>query len=249
MTCSQAKRWLNLYADGRLSLRRYALLERHLRACAACRHELTFLETLRASVADAEGGRIPQPEAEQLTASVMSRIAAFEEQHAAQASAKAQRRHAAHPATASPRVRRRAALSPVASVNTPSGARPWIGFIWLNWARQSSAWAAWRRWQSAGPSRRWTGAALVALAVALATFVWPAPFGQGVTPAMLAQLEPTHLLGAAEQWLLTPGPDAIMWAIWVAGAVVALVAVAWFARADASAEWRRALVERLPQLW
>lgn len=248
MRCTQAKRWLNLYVDGRLSPRRYALLERHLHVCATCRRELTFLETLRASVADAEGGRIPQPESEQLTASVMSRIAAFEEQRESVAAAKAQRRQARRRAVAP--ATRRAALSPVpAPAITHSGARPWIGLVWLNWARQSSAWATWRRWQSAGPSWRWMGAVLLLALAALAVVVWPAPFGQIMTPVMLAQLEPTRLLGVAEQWLLTPGPDAIVWAIWVAGAVVTLTAVAWFARADASAEWRRALVARLPQLW
>src|SRR5579863_570610 len=116
MRCSQANRWLNLYADGRLSPQRYALLERHLYVCAACRQELTFLDTLRASVADADGGRIPHPEPEQLTANVMSRIAAFEAQRAGGAAVKAQRRQARRRAVAptTPHVRRGAALSPVA---------------------------------------------------------------------------------------------------------------------------------------
>jgi len=249
MTCSQAKRWLNLYVDGRLSVRRYALLEHHLRACSLCRQELSFLETLRASAADAEGGRIPQPEPEQLTASVMSRIAAFETQRDSEASAKARRhqRAARSVKQTTPRIRRRAALSPAALA--PAGASPWIGLVWVNWALQRPAWATWRRWRSGGPSWRWTGAALALAILALALFVWPAPFGQGLTPTSLAQVAPTRLLGAAEQWLLTPGPDAIVWAVWVAGAVATLIAVAWFARADASAEWRRALVERLPQFW
>ncbi len=260
MTCSQARRWLNLYVDERLSLQRYAALERHMRACSACRQELNFLETLRASVADAEGGRIPQPEPEELTANIMSRVALFEEQRAVEGATKAQRRHAARSAKAArrgaaadaagaPRVRQRAALAPAAVASAPSGARPWIGLIWLDWVQRSSMWMAWRRWQNARPSRRWVSALVALVALALAAFVWPAPFGASVTPAQMTQLTPGRLLSDAEQWLLTPGPDAIIWGVWVAGAVVALVAVAWFARADASAEWRRALVERLPQLW
>jgi anti-sigma factor RsiW len=49
--------------------------------------------------------------------------------------------------------------------------------------------------------------------------------------------------------LLAPGPDQISWAVWLAGGLVTLVVVVWFMRADASAEWRRAISERFPQLW
>jgi anti-sigma factor RsiW len=49
--------------------------------------------------------------------------------------------------------------------------------------------------------------------------------------------------------LLSPGPDQISWAVWLGGGLVTLLAVIWFVRADASADWRRAISERLPQLW
>jgi anti-sigma factor RsiW len=49
--------------------------------------------------------------------------------------------------------------------------------------------------------------------------------------------------------LLSPGPDQISWAVWLGGGLVTLLAVVWFVRADASADWRRAISERLPQLW
>jgi anti-sigma factor RsiW len=49
--------------------------------------------------------------------------------------------------------------------------------------------------------------------------------------------------------LLSPGPNQISWAVWLGGGLVTLMAVVWFVRADASSEWRRAISERLPQLW
>jgi anti-sigma factor RsiW len=49
--------------------------------------------------------------------------------------------------------------------------------------------------------------------------------------------------------LMAPGPDAISWGVWVGGLVAALLLTVWFARADASSAWRRAISERLPQLW
>ncbi len=252
MKCAHAKRWLNLYVDGRLSLPRYTRLERHLRTCDPCRQELAFLETLRASVADADVGPIPELNGEEMTASIMSRVAAYEVEKSAAEARTGKRVRARRVASVSVAAKRRAALRPRASAGAHYGARPSapaIGLVWLDWARQSAAWMAWRRWRTAQPSWRWSSATLAIVLLALAVFVWPAPFGQGAALALLGQLEPTHLLGAAEQWLLTPGPDAIIWGAWVAGAVVALVAVAWFARADASAEWRRALVARLPQFW
>jgi anti-sigma factor RsiW len=72
--------------------------------------------------------------------------------------------------------------------------------------------------------------------------------------AQLAQ--PTLLPGAAQhlgpnllQLLATPGPYQIAWSVWIAGVALALGVFAWFARADASEDLRRALAERLPQLW
>jgi anti-sigma factor RsiW len=72
-----------------------------------------------------------------------------------------------------------------------------------------------------------------------------------------AQLtQPTLLPGAAQhlgpnllQLLVTPGPYQIAWSVWIAGAALALGIFTWFARTDASEELRRALAERLPQLW
>lgn len=49
--------------------------------------------------------------------------------------------------------------------------------------------------------------------------------------------------------LFSPGPDSVLWIVWVAGALVALVCAIWFIRADASSEFRRAISHRLPQLW
>jgi anti-sigma factor RsiW len=49
--------------------------------------------------------------------------------------------------------------------------------------------------------------------------------------------------------LLSPGPDQVSWAVWLGGGLLTLLAVIWFVRADASAAWRRAISERLPQLW
>lgn len=49
--------------------------------------------------------------------------------------------------------------------------------------------------------------------------------------------------------LLTPGPDSISWGVWAAGGLVAGAFTIWFARADASSGWRRAISQRLPQLW
>lgn len=67
---------------------------------------------------------------------------------------------------------------------------------------------------------------------------------------------PTLLSGAAQhlgpnllQLLALPGPYQIAWSVWIAGVALALGVFAWFARADASEDLRRALAERLPQLW
>lgn len=50
------------------------------------------------------------------------------------------------------------------------------------------------------------------------------------------------------QLLATPGPDEVAWSVWIAGAALALGVGGWLARADASAEWRRALAERIPRV-
>lgn len=51
MKCSTALRWLSARSDGELGAVRRWALARHLRACAACRAQETFLDELRARVA------------------------------------------------------------------------------------------------------------------------------------------------------------------------------------------------------
>jgi anti-sigma factor RsiW len=73
-----------------------------------------------------------------------------------------------------------------------------------------------------------------------------------VTVALLALVVTALMPGgwnAAISALLSPGPDQLSWAVWLGGGLVTLLALIWFARADASSEWRRAISERLPQLW
>jgi anti-sigma factor RsiW len=93
---------------------------------------------------------------------------------------------------------------------------------------------------------RGQGWRLVAVVVALviATGVWWRTYPEnGVEGAV------TRFWADALQLLVTPGPDEIAWGVWIGGAALALVVGGWLVRADASAAWRRALVERLPQLW
>lgn len=86
---------------------------------------------------------------------------------------------------------------------------------------------------------------VIALTAALvAVIVW----AQVTTPHLLPDLL-ARVGGGALQLLVTPGPDAIAWSVWAVGAAATLSACAWLARADASEDLRRALVERLPQLW
>lgn len=74
MTCLRAKMLLNLYVDGRLPLRRFAILEDHLRDCAACRAELAHLELVAQALAETA----PVAEPEGLTALILARIAGYE---------------------------------------------------------------------------------------------------------------------------------------------------------------------------
>lgn len=94
----------------------------------------------------------------------------------------------------------------------------------------------------------WRGVGLrraLALAVAFTALVI---FAQVTTPHLLSDV--TGRIGPnVLQLLFTPGPEQIAWGVWIAGAALALGVFAWFARADASEELRRALAERLPQLW
>jgi anti-sigma factor RsiW len=49
--------------------------------------------------------------------------------------------------------------------------------------------------------------------------------------------------------LLSPGPYSIAWALWGAAALAALGVIVWLRRTEALTSWRRALEERLPQIW
>jgi anti-sigma factor RsiW len=88
----------------------------------------------------------------------------------------------------------------------------------------------------------WRGAALALLMLLIVALLQPAAFG-GIGGAL------TRDVSGAVQALLGPGPDAISWAVWALGSAVALAIAVWFARADASSGWRRAIAQRLPQLW
>ncbi|HLZ23616.1 MAG TPA: anti-sigma factor [Ktedonobacterales bacterium] len=74
MSCTHARRELQLYADGRLAPRALAPLEAHLAHCAACRDELAALEAICATLAE-----MPlEPEPRNLTTLVMVRVATYE---------------------------------------------------------------------------------------------------------------------------------------------------------------------------
>jgi anti-sigma factor RsiW len=70
-------------------------------------------------------------------------------------------------------------------------------------------------------------------------------------PAAMASFsgQATRAASDAIQLLLSPGPDAISWGVWLLGAIVTLAITVWFVRADASSAVRRAIAQRLPQLW
>jgi anti-sigma factor RsiW len=92
----------------------------------------------------------------------------------------------------------------------------------------------------------WVGRRSIAVSVLLVALLVAAlqPGGLSAVANTLA-----HQLDSAVSALLTPGPDQVSWAVWLAGGVVTLVVLVWFMRADASSEWRRAISERFPQLW
>jgi hypothetical protein len=94
----------------------------------------------------------------------------------------------------------------------------------------------------------WRGIGLrrvLALAVGIVAL---AIFAQATTPKLFDGVT-AHIFPNVLQLLSTPGPEAIAWSVWIAGATLTLGAFAWFARTDASEELRRALADRLPQLW
>lgn len=78
MTCTHARRQLQIYVDGRLAPRHFAPLEAHLAHCAACRDELVALEALCAALAETS----LEPEPRNLTALVLGRVATYEARRA-----------------------------------------------------------------------------------------------------------------------------------------------------------------------
>lgn len=78
ISCARARYWLQLYVDERLDVRRLPVLEQHLGACAACRAELTALETIRGALAPTNLEREPA----NLTLQIMARVAAVESRRA-----------------------------------------------------------------------------------------------------------------------------------------------------------------------
>lgn len=94
-------------------------------------------------------------------------------------------------------------------------------------------------WRGVGVRR-----ALVLAVVLAALIAWAQITTPNLLPEMAARLGPNVL-----QLLVSPGPDEIAWSVWIAGAALALGGFTWLARTDASEELRRALADRLPQLW
>lgn len=186
MKCRKATYLIQLYLDGRLAPARHVHLEQHLASCAACRHELAVLQSIRGAAA--EGELVPEPA--DLTALVMSRVAAYE----------ARRALAAAPSPAAP----------------PFGLPRWV--------------------------IGWRGAVVAALMLLSIALLQPTAFG-GLGATL------TRDVSGAFNALLGPGPDSISWAVWLLGSIVALAFTVWFARAEASSAWRRAIAQRLPQLW
>lgn len=90
--------------------------------------------------------------------------------------------------------------------------------------------------------RRWQVAALtIALGIALVLF----------NPGLTANLTGTlnHGFPGVVAALTAPGPESAPWGVWLAGAIAVVILLLRFTRADAYTSWRRALAERLPQLW
>jgi len=78
MKCTRASRLIQLYVDGRLAPHVLAPLEEHLASCAACRAELEALEAVCATLTD-----VPmEPEPQNITALVLTRVATYEAQQA-----------------------------------------------------------------------------------------------------------------------------------------------------------------------
>ncbi len=103
-------------------------------------------------------------------------------------------------------------------------------------ARREARAAFWR-----GPSVRLV---MVVAALIMAVAIWWRTSPANGLAGAASRLGPDVM-----QLLATPGPDEVAWSVWIAGAALALGAGGWLARADASAEWRRALAERIPRVW
>lgn len=102
--------------------------------------------------------------------------------------------------------------------------------------------------RKASSAQPWLGVgarrALALIGVLAVVIAW----AQITRPALLSGAA-QHLGPNLLQLLVLPGPYQIAWSVWIAGVALALGVFAWFARADASEDLRRALAERLPQLW
>jgi anti-sigma factor RsiW len=88
----------------------------------------------------------------------------------------------------------------------------------------------------------WRGA-LAAIVILMALALLQPGAVASAMDTLSRQAESAYIL------LLTPGPDSISWAVWVVACLATLFLAVWFIRADASSAWRRAISERLPQLW
>lgn len=94
----------------------------------------------------------------------------------------------------------------------------------------------------AGFAASWRKVAVAVVALILLALV-PSGNASALTDTVSRHLASAYIL------LLTPGPDSISWGVWAVGGLVAGAFTVWLARADASSSWRRAIAQRLPQLW
>lgn len=94
-------------------------------------------------------------------------------------------------------------------------------------------------WRAVGVRR-----ALALVAALVVVVAWAQVTQPTLLSGFVAHLGPNLL-----QLLITPGPYEIAWSVWIAGGALALGIFTWLARNDTAEEWRRALAERLPQLW
>lgn len=100
-------------------------------------------------------------------------------------------------------------------------------------AKERSA-ALWRE-------RSWQGMVAL-LVIALAWLVLPGG-GDGYNRGL------NHALTSASAALLAPGPDSIAWLAWIVGVGLVLALLITALRAESATAWRRAVSQRLPQLW